>query len=205
MTAAFETMLADNAFRLGGSLDKPGDLIGLVRWLMDCQVNGRLSVATDTWSGDLFFDDGRILAATRLSECGVTALRSILEDSLPKRFSLHSWALLEGVAALAADNAEKCLDEVDAVHRSAGQQHAETQPAPRTAETEENILLSSLMDQVLGRDGWPVDALEVTALLESLGVTDQVAMQRYRSSDVFTLGEEVHRGLRARAEREQRP
>jgi len=37
----------------------------------------------------------------------------------------------------------------------------------------------------------PVDSFEITALLESLGITDEVAAQRYGVPDVFTLAESV--------------
>jgi hypothetical protein len=52
-----------------------------------------------------------------------------------------------------------------------------------------------LVDQVRGQVRLPVDALEVTAVLESLGITDQVAVQRYGAPDVFVLAEDVHRSL----------
>jgi hypothetical protein len=53
---------------------------------------------------------------------------------------------------------------------------------------------------VLGRVRWPIDALEVTALLESLGITDEVAARRYGARDVFLLAEEVHGRFALRAE-----
>lgn len=42
----------------------------------------------------------------------------------------------------------------------------------------------------------PVDSLEVAALLESIGITDQIAVSRYRAADVFEVAEAVYGWLR---------
>lgn len=45
--------------------------------------------------------------------------------------------------------------------------------------------------EVAQQDVQPIDGLEVTAVLESIGITDDVAIQRYGAPDVFALGEAV--------------
>lgn len=51
--------------------------------------------------------------------------------------------------------------------------------------------ITELVDEVLERDPKPIDALEVTALLEAQGITDQVALQKYGYHNSFDLGEAV--------------
>jgi len=58
-------------------------------------------------------------------------------------------------------------------------------------------LVTRLRDDVLARVRYPIDALEVTALLESSGITDELAARRYGTSDVFALAEEVLADVRA--------
>ncbi len=51
--------------------------------------------------------------------------------------------------------------------------------------------IARLATEVAQRDRQPIDALEITAIIESLGVTDEVAQQRYGADDAFVLGEAV--------------
>lgn len=53
-----------------------------------------------------------------------------------------------------------------------------------------------LAAEVAQRDVQPIDDLEVTAILESVGITDGVALQRYGAPDVFALGNAVLETLR---------
>ncbi|MFN8464944.1 MAG: GT4 family glycosyltransferase PelF [Caldilineaceae bacterium] len=48
-----------------------------------------------------------------------------------------------------------------------------------------------LAAEVGQRDARPIDSLEVAAILESIGITDDVAMNRYGAPDVFELAEAV--------------
>ena len=57
--------------------------------------------------------------------------------------------------------------------------------------------IALLVEEVTERDPLPIDGLEVTALLESMGITDYVALQRYGAPDVFDLGDEVLQQTRA--------
>ncbi len=56
-----------------------------------------------------------------------------------------------------------------------------------------------ILDELVGRVAEllpdPVDELQVAALLESQGVTDQIAVERYGRTDVFALGREVFERL----------
>jgi polysaccharide biosynthesis protein PelF len=58
--------------------------------------------------------------------------------------------------------------------------------------------IASLVEEVTERDPLPIEGLEITALLESMGITDYVALQRYGAPDVFELGAEVLRQMRAK-------
>ncbi len=53
-----------------------------------------------------------------------------------------------------------------------------------------------LVDEVAETIAHPVSALQVTALLETAGITDTVARRRYDYPDVFTLAEDVTTALR---------
>jgi len=53
-------------------------------------------------------------------------------------------------------------------------------------DTNETVALADEIRQLVSR---PVDALEVAALIESLGITDEIARRRYGASDTFALGE----------------
>jgi hypothetical protein len=57
--------------------------------------------------------------------------------------------------------------------------------------------IATLADDVFRRIPQPVDSFEVTALLESLGVTDDVAQLRYGAPDTFRLAEAVLAQIRA--------
>ena len=50
---------------------------------------------------------------------------------------------------------------------------------------------ATLAVEVSRRVPLPIDFLEITALLESMGITDEVAAQRYGVPDVFTLADAV--------------
>lgn len=73
------------------------------------------------------------------------------------------------------------------------------QPEPRPASslrlTEWQTLnddgVATLADDVFRRIPQPVDSFEVTALLESLGITDDVAQHHYGAPDAFNLAEAV--------------
>ncbi|MFN8487917.1 MAG: GT4 family glycosyltransferase PelF [Caldilineaceae bacterium] len=67
--------------------------------------------------------------------------------------------------------------------------------APRLNES----ALVELADEMAQRDAEPIDALEITAIIESIGVTDEVAQQRYGAMDTFALGAEVLTRMRANA------
>jgi hypothetical protein len=54
-----------------------------------------------------------------------------------------------------------------------------------------SALLAALCNDVLARSRYPIDALEVTALLESSGITDDLVVRCYETTDVFALAEEV--------------
>ncbi|MEZ4656213.1 MAG: GT4 family glycosyltransferase PelF [Caldilineaceae bacterium] len=47
------------------------------------------------------------------------------------------------------------------------------------------------------RDPHPLDELEVTAVIESMGVTDEVAQLRYGATDAFALGQAILENLRS--------
>ncbi|GGU41163.1 hypothetical protein [Lentzea flava] len=57
------------------------------------------------------------------------------------------------------------------------------------------MIIDELVDRVAGLLPDPVDELQVAALLESQGITDQVAVDRYGRTDVFALGQEVFERL----------
>lgn len=51
--------------------------------------------------------------------------------------------------------------------------------------------IATLGEQLLARDPYPIDYLEVTAVLESLGITDDVAAEHYGAPNTFALAERV--------------
>lgn len=51
--------------------------------------------------------------------------------------------------------------------------------------------ISELAGEVLRRDAQPIDYLEIAAVLESMGITDQLAAQHYGAPDIFVLAENV--------------
>jgi hypothetical protein len=57
------------------------------------------------------------------------------------------------------------------------------------------VILDELVERVAALLPDPVDELQVAALLESQGVTDQIAVDRYARSDVFALAREVFERL----------
>ncbi|MET8759084.1 hypothetical protein [Lentzea sp. NPDC004782] len=68
------------------------------------------------------------------------------------------------------------------------------------------MILDELVTRVAGQLPDPVDELQVAALLESQGVTDQVAVDTYGRTDVFALGRQVFERLpRGTVEAEREP
>ncbi|MEZ4728936.1 MAG: GT4 family glycosyltransferase PelF [Caldilineaceae bacterium] len=63
--------------------------------------------------------------------------------------------------------------------------------------TEHADAIAALAVEVAHRDREPIDALEITAVIESMGVTDEVAQQRYGAADAFALGEALFDHLKA--------
>ena len=57
--------------------------------------------------------------------------------------------------------------------------------------------VATLADDVCRRIPQPVDSFEVTAVLESLGITDDVAQLRYGAPDTFGLARAVLVQIRA--------
>ena len=57
------------------------------------------------------------------------------------------------------------------------------------------MILDELVERIAGLLPDPVDELQVAALLESQGVTDQIAVDRYGRADVFALAREVFERL----------
>jgi hypothetical protein len=197
---------ADSALRLRGVVDGPRELIALLRLLQNSAVDGRLCLATDAWSGEVFLDHGRLLAATCGVNQGAAVLTAMLQDPSGKTFSLQPWALLEDVSANFGNDVlsrfEQLLRLADPapVDAAQGQPKSSVGVPGATSGTDRNDLIATLASEVLGRVRWPIDALEVTALLESLGITDEVAARRYGARDVFLLAEEVHGRFALRAE-----
>jgi len=69
----------------------------------------------------------------------------------------------------------------------------------RTLMLPDQDAITELAIEIARRDSMPVDSLEVAALIESLGITDAVAQQRYGVADVFDLGKVVLTQMRASA------
>jgi glycosyltransferase involved in cell wall biosynthesis len=63
--------------------------------------------------------------------------------------------------------------------------------------TQHESMIIELADSIATRCAEPLDALEITALLESMGITDEVAAQRFSAPDVFALGETIFEHLRS--------
>lgn len=57
------------------------------------------------------------------------------------------------------------------------------------AENSQGIL--ALAAEVSQHVRHPLDALEIAALIESLGVTDEAALRRYGAADIFELAETI--------------
>ncbi|MEI7643548.1 MAG: GT4 family glycosyltransferase PelF [Chloroflexales bacterium] len=68
---------------------------------------------------------------------------------------------------------------------------------PITWVTPDAAAISALADEVLQHDTHPIDYLEITAVLESIGITDQIAIQHYGVPDTFALAENVLEHIRA--------
>lgn len=78
--------------------------------------------------------------------------------------------------------------------RNGSSAQAEPQEAWRTQNAAAIVALAA---EVAQRDVQPIEGLEVTAVLESIGITDDVAVQRYGAPDAFALGDAVFEAIRA--------
>ncbi|MFN8474394.1 MAG: GT4 family glycosyltransferase PelF [Anaerolineae bacterium] len=66
---------------------------------------------------------------------------------------------------------------------------------PRASEAANSALLAALVDEIEERVPRPIDALEITAVLESLGITDDIAAQHYGMDDTFALAATILRQI----------
>jgi glycosyltransferase involved in cell wall biosynthesis len=69
----------------------------------------------------------------------------------------------------------------------------------------DGVLLAELAEEVYRRVPQPVDSLEITAVLESMGIPDRVASQRYGAADTFALGNAVLAWIRRKRQATQAP
>ncbi len=60
------------------------------------------------------------------------------------------------------------------------------------------VSFTEIASEVARHQGEPIDALEVTALLETLGFNDRRSQQQFGARDVFALGEQVYEELHRR-------
>jgi glycosyltransferase involved in cell wall biosynthesis len=67
----------------------------------------------------------------------------------------------------------------------------DVQVAHGTCDYDPSLETPSLVDEVRRRVPLPIDRFEITALLESMGITDSIALKHYQASDVFCLAEAV--------------
>lgn len=65
--------------------------------------------------------------------------------------------------------------------------------------------IDQLASEILQRDSHPIDFLEVSALLESLGTTDEMAYHHYGAPNTFELAKVVLEAIRARQAKETKP
>jgi hypothetical protein len=75
-------------------------------------------------------------------------------------------------------------------------QHHRRKAGPDSAGVGDDSI-SALVASVRAQVPHPVDVLEITAVLESLGVIDSVAARRYGATDSFHLAKEVYSSIRA--------
>jgi hypothetical protein len=167
-----------------GSLDNPAELLALLRWLLELRLGGRLCIQDEN-SYDIFLVGGRMVDVVAERERGVAALEASLRSPTAKRFTLQHWELSPGVMlefdeALAHITDRTWMRQVEPVPMS-----------PVGSATDMHQHMTALANEVSGRGHRPVDSLEVAALLESMGITDQIARQKYATDDVFELGETV--------------
>jgi glycosyltransferase involved in cell wall biosynthesis len=83
--------------------------------------------------------------------------------------------------------------------RSFGANSRSHRPMERNADWQSThaSALAMVTAEVARRDTEPIDALEVTALMESMGITDEVAVQRYGAPDAFELGNAVFKRMKS--------
>jgi hypothetical protein len=167
---------------LSGKVDEPDHLLRLLHFLAQCGVSGRLETRTRGPLTLIFTDSGRVVKVVRGQERGAAALNDALCAGSSLTFDLYPWSTPPG----AKEDGEDVLAQM-------------AEPA-----IQRRRLKAMLVMQVGKQIHSPIDALEVTAVLESLGITDEVASERYACSDVFALAEDVLDGLwrSAHAERD---
>jgi len=166
---------------LSGKVDEPDHLLMLLHFLAQCGLSGRLETRTSGPLTLIFTDSGRIVKVVRGQERGVAALSAALCAGSNLTFDLYPWSNPPGAT----------MDGEDVLAQIA-------EPA-----IQRRRLKAMLVTQVGKQIHAPIDALEVTALLESLGITDEVASERYACSDVFALAEDVLEGLWSSAHAER--
>jgi hypothetical protein len=157
---------------LSGEVDEPDEFLMFLRLLGQCGVSGRLQIRADGVLTEVLANAGRIVEVVRGEERGARALSATLSAS-ELAFELHPWAPPSGEAVFADDVLAEMWE-------------------PRA---QRGRLVARLVREVREQVSSPVDELQLTALLESRGITDEVAAQRYAASDVFGLAEDVLSGL----------
>ncbi len=70
--------------------------------------------------------------------------------------------------------------------------------APIEPDFDPKASMTKIASEVARHQGEPIDALEVTALLETLGFSDRRAQEQFDTRDVFSLGEKVFEELNRR-------
>lgn len=106
---------------------------------------------------------------------------------------------LRAVRAGTADAPVRTLVDVDTSGGEERHSAAVAERARRQADDAASTLLGTVVDEVAAQTAEPVDALEVTAVLESLGLNDDLAREVHGVDDVFALGELVLLELRVRS------
>ena len=75
-------------------------------------------------------------------------------------------------------------------------------PSPASARADVIAAHTSLVAELAARVPQPIDPLELTAVIESLGITDELASSRYGARDTFELGERSYTSLIERRSKE---
>jgi uncharacterized protein DUF4388 len=98
---------------LSGMLDGLG-LSAIVRFLSGLQKSGCLRLAQDDWSGEIFFDQGRLSHATLGTRTGLTALDAIIELFPTASFAFDSNAAEPSQSTIDLDH-ESLLAHLDEI------------------------------------------------------------------------------------------